>query len=79
MLPRSFSEWVHIKAGVPQCYILGPPLFLLHINDIVNNIESNIRLFANDISLFIIVDNPTTAALCLNSDLKNSHVGLLSG
>ena len=31
---------------------------------------SNIRLFADDTSLFIIVDNPTTAALCLNSDLE---------
>ena len=49
--------------------MLGP-LFLLFINDIVLNIESNIRLFADDTSVYIIVDNPITAAYCLNIDLK---------
>ena len=59
-----------MKAGVPEVSIHDPLLFLLYINDIVKNIGSNIRLFADDTSLFIIVDNPTTAALCLNSDLE---------
>ena len=44
--------------------------FLLYINDIVKNIGSNIRLFADDTSHFILVDNPTTTVLCLNSDLE---------
>ena len=54
----------------------GPsgPLVLLYINDIVKSIGSNIRLFADDTSLFIIV-----AALCLNSDLEKTLIGLLSG
>ncbi|MEW8185640.1 MAG: reverse transcriptase family protein [Candidatus Thiodiazotropha endolucinida] len=64
------SEWVTVKAGVPQGSILGPLLFLLYINDIVNRIKTNIRLFADDTSLFIIVDTPERAAGSLNSDLQ---------
>ena len=40
------------------------------INDIVNDIGSNIRLFADDTSLFLVVDNPNTAAETLNADLE---------
>ena len=47
---------------MPQESILGPFLFLLYINDIVSKVGSNIRLFADDTSLFIVVDNPLTAA-----------------
>ena len=48
------SEWNFISAGVPQGSILGPLLFLLYINDIVNEIGSNICLFADDASFFVI-------------------------
>ena len=63
------SDWIYIRAGVPQGSILCPLLFLLYINDIVNDIGSNIRLFADDTSLSIIVDDPVIAAGCINIDL----------
>ena len=70
VIPGAKSNWNYIKAGVPQGSILGPLPFLIYINDIVSEIQSNIRLFADDTSLYVIVQNPDSAALCLNVDLN---------
>ena len=63
------SPWSRVRAGVPQGSVLGPLLFLIYINDIVNIVNSPIRLFADDTTLFITVDDPVVAANSLNSDL----------
>ena len=42
------SSSQEVASGVPQGTVLGPILFLVHINDITQNISSEIRLFADD-------------------------------
>ena len=49
---------------------MGPLLFLPFINDIVTDIGPNIRLFADDTSLFIIFENPDMAGELLNMGLE---------
>jgi hypothetical protein len=73
VINNSTSSWRDINVGVPQGSILGPLLFIVFINDILTDINSTIKLFADDTSLYLIVDDPQETAHTLNDDLVKLH------
>lgn len=69
MLEGYSSTKQSINAGVPQGSVLGPFLFLVYNDAITFNVENQNRLFADDTSLFVIVDSDTIgpAISCTNN------------
>ena len=70
VLNGQHSSWADIKPGVPQSSILGPLLFLLYIDDLMENLHSNLKLFADDTSLFSTVTDAALSNPHLNNDLS---------
>jgi hypothetical protein len=63
------TDEVRVTTGVPQGSVLGPLLILAYINDIWRNIESKIRLFADDCTIYrTIVNNYNVGKLQTDLD-----------
>ena len=64
------SEWLPVKAYVPQGSILGPLFFLIYNNDLSIDILSTVKLFADNTSLFSIIYDAKATAYELDKDLQ---------
>ncbi len=63
------SKPANVLSGVPQGTCLGPILFLCYINDITHDIQSQLRLFADDALLYRPIRSELDHQI-LNNDLK---------
>ena len=63
------SSDAYVESGVPQGTVLGPLLFLCHINDLPERVRSQVRLFADDCLLYRPINSSDDQTI-LQEDLK---------
>ena len=62
------SSWISVTSAVPEGTALGLLLFMIYINEIVNNLNSKIKLFADDAVFYSEVSSVNDVSL-LQQDL----------
>ena len=68
VMDGEFSNVVPVTSGIPQVSVLGPLLFPLYMNDLPDNIQSRVRLFADDTAVYLTVSSANDSSI-LQSDL----------
>ena len=55
--------------------MLGSLFFLIYINDLIDSLHCDVKLFADDISLFTLVHNEIVSTQFMNQDLEKLYYG----
>lgn len=59
VVESSISRSYNVISGVPQGSVLGPILFLLFVNDIIDIFDESVicKLFADDVKIYTVIEN----------------------
>ena len=72
-----YPQGIDVICSVPQGSVLGPLLFLLHVNDIqISFNKLNFYLFADDTNILYANKNLKSVELIVNQELRKLYVWL---
>ena len=62
-----------MTSGVPQGSVLGPIMFLVYIDDLLDELSSQVRLFADDTAMYLTIGGAEDCKV-LQTDLDRLSV-----
>ena len=71
VLASATSNCSVVNSGVPQGFVLGPLLFVVFINDLLDLVENKTKLYADDSKIFFSYDTSISTPKLLQDDLDS--------